>query len=307
MEDRLVPSLAGAVLKILAEPCWQQNASVYGPAFVSKRFGQSRMVRETIALYGPPTTPKAVLPENADKLRTAQLRQAWASRINQLQVLIAGERQAAAARLRELESTLSAERRAFVARIRELERSLDDERRAQAEQIAEMQSTLVAERDAFVARIRELERSLDDERRAQAEQIAEMQSTLVAERDAFVARIRELEGSLDDERRAQADQIAEMQSTFVAERDAFVARIRELERSLEKSARWFGIGALVAAARRWVPVHRDTLLVVGVTPTGNRDAGKFAADATQLPTGSSPLAQGNPAAAAYVPRARRPH
>ena len=27
------------------------------------------------------------------------------------------------------------------------------------------------------------------------------------------------------------------------------------------------------------------LLVVGVTPTGNRDAGKFAADATQLPTG----------------------
>jgi len=129
----------------------------------------------------------------------------------------------------------------------------------------------------------------------------------VAERDAFVARIRELEGSLDDERRAQADQIAEMQSTLVAERDAFVARIRELERSLEKSARWFGIGALVAAARRWVPVHRDTLLVVGVTPTGNRDAGKFAADATQLPTGSSPLAQGNPAAAAYVPRARRPH
>src|SRR6266511_2326834 len=43
------------------------------------------------------------------------------------------------------------------------------------------------------------------------------------------------------------------------------------------------------------------LLVVGVTPTGNRDAGKFAADATQLPTGCqpeslamSPLAQGNP-------------
>src|SRR5258707_11848101 len=54
------------------------------------------------------------------------------------------------------------------------------------------------------------------------------------------------------------------------------------------------------------------LLVVGVAPTGNRDAGKFAADATQLPTGCQPeslaktarrpLAQGNPAAAAYAPR-----
>ncbi len=30
------------------------------------------------------------------------------------------------------------------------------------------------------------------------------------------------------------------------------------------------------------------LLVVGVTPTGNRDAGKFAADTTQLPTGCQP-------------------
>ena len=58
--------------------------------------------------------------------------------------------------------------------------------------------------------------------------------------------------------------------------------------------------------------RRDCLLVVGVTPTGNRDAGKFAADAhsiadglpTRKPseTSSSPLAQGNPAAAAYAPR-----
>jgi hypothetical protein len=31
--------------------------------------------------------------------------------------------------------------------------------------------------------------------------------------------------------------------------------------------------------------RRDSLLVVGITPTGNRDAGKFAAGATQLPTG----------------------
>jgi len=30
------------------------------------------------------------------------------------------------------------------------------------------------------------------------------------------------------------------------------------------------------------------LLVVGVTPTDNRDAGKFAADTTQLPTGCQP-------------------
>ena len=40
-------------------------------------------------------------------------------------------------------------------------------------------------------------------------------------------------------------------------------------------------------------VRRDSLLVVGVTPTGNRptgnrDAGKIAADATQLPTGCQP-------------------
>jgi len=35
-------------------------------------------------------------------------------------------------------------------------------------------------------------------------------------------------------------------------------------------------------------VRGDCLLVVGVTPTGNRVAGKFAADATQLPTGCQP-------------------
>src|SRR3989442_7154244 len=37
------------------------------------------------------------------------------------------------------------------------------------------------------------------------------------------------------------------------------------------------------------------LLVVGVTPTGNRDAGKFAADATQLPTGCQPESLAKPA------------
>src|SRR3989441_423199 len=42
-------------------------------------------------------------------------------------------------------------------------------------------------------------------------------------------------------------------------------------------------------------VRGDCLLVVGVTPTGNRDAGKFAADATQLPTGCQPESLAKPA------------
>src|SRR5258708_26625032 len=42
-------------------------------------------------------------------------------------------------------------------------------------------------------------------------------------------------------------------------------------------------------------VRRDSLLVVGITPTGNRDAGKFAADATQLPTGCQPESLAKPA------------
>ena len=37
------------------------------------------------------------------------------------------------------------------------------------------------------------------------------------------------------------------------------------------------------------------LLVVGITPTGNRDAGKFAADTTQLPTGCQPESLAKPA------------
>jgi hypothetical protein len=36
------------------------------------------------------------------------------------------------------------------------------------------------------------------------------------------------------------------------------------------------------------------LLVVGVTPTGSSDAGKFAADATQLPTGCQPESLAKP-------------
>ena len=42
-------------------------------------------------------------------------------------------------------------------------------------------------------------------------------------------------------------------------------------------------------------VRRDSLLVVGITPTGNRDCGKFAADATQLPTGCQPESLAKPA------------
>ena len=41
--------------------------------------------------------------------------------------------------------------------------------------------------------------------------------------------------------------------------------------------------------------RRDLLLVVGVTPTGNGDAGKFAADTTQLPTGCQPGSLAKPA------------
>src|SRR5215469_16803253 len=42
-------------------------------------------------------------------------------------------------------------------------------------------------------------------------------------------------------------------------------------------------------------VRRDSLLVVGITPPGNRDAGKFAADTTQLPTGCQPESLAKPA------------
>src|SRR5262245_28124802 len=41
--------------------------------------------------------------------------------------------------------------------------------------------------------------------------------------------------------------------------------------------------------------RRDSLLVVGITPTGNRDAGKFAPDATRLPTGCQPESLAKPA------------
>ena len=43
------------------------------------------------------------------------------------------------------------------------------------------------------------------------------------------------------------------------------------------------------------PSRRDCLLVVRIMPTGNRDAGKFPADATQLPTGCQPESLAKPA------------
>src|SRR5215467_9194132 len=52
-------------------------------------------------------------------------------------------------------------------------------------------------------------------------------------------------------------------------------------------------GEIGATVRRCAPT--SGLLVVGVTPTGNRDAGKFAADTTQLPTDCQPESLAKPA------------
>jgi len=46
-------NLAHAVLHILEDPRWRRDAGAHGPAFVSKRFGQERMIDETIAFYRP--------------------------------------------------------------------------------------------------------------------------------------------------------------------------------------------------------------------------------------------------------------
>src|SRR5215510_165660 len=106
VEDRSVPSLAGAVLKILAEPHWPRSACVYGPAFVSERFGQSRMVHETIAVYAQPVTATVELPRAPDKLGTVQrIRRASARRITGLQVAIDRERCAHAGHVADLQKT----------------------------------------------------------------------------------------------------------------------------------------------------------------------------------------------------------
>jgi glycosyltransferase involved in cell wall biosynthesis len=44
-------NLANAVLQILDDHSWRDRAAIQGPIFVSKRFGQQRMIDETIAVY----------------------------------------------------------------------------------------------------------------------------------------------------------------------------------------------------------------------------------------------------------------
>ena len=49
--ERSAHALAQAVLRILDAPRWRERVAVEGPKFVSRKFGQERMIRETIAIY----------------------------------------------------------------------------------------------------------------------------------------------------------------------------------------------------------------------------------------------------------------
>jgi glycosyltransferase involved in cell wall biosynthesis len=49
---RSARELADAVLRGLSDPNWRDNAAVEAPAFVARKFGNERMVDETIATYG---------------------------------------------------------------------------------------------------------------------------------------------------------------------------------------------------------------------------------------------------------------
>ncbi|HEX8076815.1 MAG TPA: glycosyltransferase [Chthoniobacterales bacterium] len=51
VDDRSAESLAEAVVRLLSDSEWRARAAGEGPAFVSRRFGQERMIEETIALY----------------------------------------------------------------------------------------------------------------------------------------------------------------------------------------------------------------------------------------------------------------
>jgi glycosyltransferase involved in cell wall biosynthesis len=51
VHERTAESLAAAVLQILDDPSWPRRCAVRGPAFVSRRFGHRRMIRQTLALY----------------------------------------------------------------------------------------------------------------------------------------------------------------------------------------------------------------------------------------------------------------
>jgi glycosyltransferase involved in cell wall biosynthesis len=49
--DRSANAFAGAVLRFVDDPAWRKRVAADGPRFVARRFGQKRMVRETIAIY----------------------------------------------------------------------------------------------------------------------------------------------------------------------------------------------------------------------------------------------------------------
>ena len=48
--NRKPSSFARAVLQMLHDPEWRERAAIHGPLFVAKRFGQQRMIDETIAV-----------------------------------------------------------------------------------------------------------------------------------------------------------------------------------------------------------------------------------------------------------------
>jgi hypothetical protein len=250
VEERSAASLAAAVLTILAEPQWQQLALVYGPAFVADRFGQSRMVDETIMLYGGPTRSRAEAANRSASLRAAQLRRASAERIMQLQAMVVQERRDRVA----LERTLTAEREAAAVRIGELNEKLNAEHHVFVARINELQTTLSAEREVFVARVGELKATLSAEREVFAARLGEFEATLSAERAAFATRIYELEALLSAEREAFATRIHELEAMLSAERAACTRRINELEIGFDAERG--------ASAARGAPRSSDTVALV---------------------------------------------
>jgi glycosyltransferase involved in cell wall biosynthesis len=57
VEEPHADALAKAVLQALSDPNSKATAAVRGPAFVKRRFGMDRMLRETLDLYGIKTEP----------------------------------------------------------------------------------------------------------------------------------------------------------------------------------------------------------------------------------------------------------
>jgi glycosyltransferase involved in cell wall biosynthesis len=49
---RSAKHLAEAIVTVLDDHEWRKNAAIQGPAFVAKRFGIDRMLRETLEVYG---------------------------------------------------------------------------------------------------------------------------------------------------------------------------------------------------------------------------------------------------------------